>query len=135
MIELHLRIVGFATIALALLHVPFGVHLKWREDAAKLTAVNRQVFHVHTFFLCLTLVMMGVLAGFFAPLLLERTPLARLVLLGHLVFWGTRLVFQWAVYSWEHWRGKRMETVVHVVFTGVWVYLTAVYGAAWFRTH
>lgn len=129
--ELHLRIVGFATMALALMHVPFGVHLKWRADAAKLSAINRQIFHVHTFFLCLTLVMMGGLAGFYAPLLLEKSGLARLVLLGHVVFWGMRLVFQWAVYSWAHWRGKGMETVVHVVFTGVWIYFTVIYALAW----
>ena len=126
----HLRVVGASLIALAIAHLYFARHLNWKTDAARLSPVNRQVFHVHTFFICLTLVMMGVLALGFPETLTARTPLARLVLLGHTAFWAIRLLFQWFVYDTALWRGHRLNTAVHLLFTLVWVYFTFVYAVA-----
>jgi hypothetical protein len=30
-------------------------------------------------------------------------------------------------YSLEHWRGKRFETFMHILFSILWLYLTAVF--------
>ena len=54
-----LRVAGAGLILLAGLHLPIGRHLKWREEAARLSPVNASIFHVHTFFICFVLVMMG----------------------------------------------------------------------------
>jgi hypothetical protein len=47
-LTLLLRIAGSGLILLALVHIPIGRHLKWREDAARLTPVNASIFRVHT---------------------------------------------------------------------------------------
>jgi hypothetical protein len=128
----HLQIVGSSLLVLSAAHVFFGRHLDWKNDLAKLTPVNRQIFYVHTFFICLMLVMMGSLCLFFPRYLLDRTPLARLILIGLTIFWGTRLAFQWFVYDSSLWRGHRTNTIVHIVFSLLWSYYTLVFSAAYF---
>ncbi|MFU8893204.1 MAG: hypothetical protein ACNA8L_06200 [Luteolibacter sp.] len=127
LLETLLRIAGAGLILLAILHVPIGRKLRWSEDARQLTPVNRSIFHVHTFFICLVLVMMG------APCLLEPsvftvTSRAGLWLAWSIsAFWAIRLYFQWFVYPADLWRGKKMETAVHAWFTLVWTALAALF--------
>ena len=40
---------------------------------------------------------------------------------------------QWFFYSPMTWRGDRFNTSVHYVFSGTWMYLTAVFAAALWR--
>jgi hypothetical protein len=130
---LHLRIVGGMLIVLALAHPLFGIHCDWKKDAARLSPLNRQIFHVHTFFICLVLVLMGVLCLFYPQALVTPPPatqLAKLVLAGLTIFWGTRLLFQWLVYDGALWKGNRLNTTVHIVFTLLWTYFTVVFGLA-----
>ena len=53
-LEILLRIAGAGLVMLAFLHIPIGRKLRWREDGRNLSPENEQVFHVHTFFVCLT---------------------------------------------------------------------------------
>jgi hypothetical protein len=62
--------------------------------------------------------------------LLEPTRLSRAILGGLTLFWGLRLIMQWAFYSPAIWRGHRFNTVVHYVFSAMWVYITGVFGVA-----
>lgn len=127
---LHLRIVGASLLILAVAHIYFGRRLGWKDDLVKLSAINRQIFLVHAFFICLTLGLMGILAMVFPEALLSRSALGKLVLAGLVIFWGMRLIFQWFVYDAAHWRGHRGNTVVHVLFTLLWAYYTAVFAIA-----
>ena len=81
--ELHLRIAGAMQIALALLHLDFGRRFHWREELARVSLLNRQMFYVHTFFLCVVLALIGSLSLFAPAALLEPSRLARLVLGGN----------------------------------------------------
>lgn len=126
----RLRIVGSSLIVLSFAHIYFAKHLEWKKDAALLTPVNRKIFHVHVFFICLILVMMGSLCLFAPRTLLTPTPLARLILIGLVIFWATRLLFQWLVYDSSHWRGHTLNTVAHIAFTFLWTYYTLVFAAA-----
>lgn len=128
--ELHLRIAGAMQILLALLHLDFPRRFRWREELAALSLLSRQMFHVHTFFLCVVLVLFGALSLLAPEALLEPTRLSRLVLGGIAGFWALRLYCQWFVYEPRLWRGRPFETTVHVVFTLVWIYFTVVYAAA-----
>jgi len=125
--ELHLCIAGALQIALALLHIAFPRRFHWKEELARLSPLNRQIFLVHTFFICLVLVMIGSLSLLAPSALLEPTRLSRLVLGGFSAFWGLRLLCQWFVYDPALWRGQTVNTVVHVLSTLLWLYLTAVY--------
>jgi len=125
-----LRVAGALLLVLAASHALFPKRLGWKEDLERLTPLNRQVFLVHTFFIVLVVSMMGVLSLAFAELLVAPSPLARFVLAGLTLFWAARLFVQWFVYDASLWRCDRFNTMVHVVFSILWTYLTAVYGAA-----
>jgi len=128
-LEILLRIAGASQIALAFAHLSFGRRFDWRNELARLSLLNRQIFQVHCFFICLVLVMMGLL-GLCAPAaLLERSRLGLLVAAGLAVFWGIRLWMQWFVYDASLWRGKRFETAAHTAFSVLWMFYFGVYGA------
>lgn len=126
---LLLRVAGAGLILLAVLHLPIGRHLKWREDAARLTQVNAAVFHVHTFFICLVLVIMGLPCLLDPTVFLERSRAGAWMAWSYSAFWAIRLYFQWFVYRADLWRGKRMETAIHLWFTVIWTALALLFAA------
>ncbi len=125
--EWLLRTAGALQIALALLHAFFPKRFDWAVELGRLSLLNRQIFIVHTVFVCFTLLLLGSLSAFAPQALLVPTPLSRLVLAGIASFWGLRFLVQWLYYDRVLWRGHRFNTVMHGLFTGVWVYLTGVY--------
>lgn len=124
-----LRLAGAGLILLALLHIPIGRHLRWREDTARLTPVNAAVFHVHTFFICLVLAMMGLPALLDPQVFIEKSRAGAWMAWSFAAFWSVRLYFQWFVYEPGFWRGKRRETLVHWVFSCIWLSLALLFGA------
>ena len=128
--ELQLRLAGALQIALAALHVVFPKRFNWKEELGRISLLNRQMFVVHTVFICVVLVLFGSLSLLAPHALLDPTPLSRLVLGGIAAFWGLRLVVQLFVYDVRLWRGDRFNTVVHVAFCMLWAYLVAVYAGA-----
>lgn len=127
-----LRVAGAGLILLAIVHIPIGRHLKWREDVAKLTPVNASIFHVHTFFICLVLVMMGLPCLLDPSIFLEKSRAGAWLAWSFSAFWFIRLYVQWFVYQADLWRGKRMETIVHWWFTFVWTALAVLFAACGF---
>lgn len=123
---LQLKLVGFLLVVLALLHAAFAHYFNWRTEFAAVSLINRQMMYVHTFFVALMVLLMGLLCLTSAPELVG-TPLGRRVALGCGVFWLARLLIQFFGYSPELWRGKRFETAVHVVFIGFWSYLSGLF--------
>ena len=128
-LSILLRIAGAGLILLTFVHIPIGRTLNWKEDARKLSPVNEQVFHVHTFFLCLVIFMMGLPCLLMPSIFLEKSPAGFWVAGSFAVFWGARLYFQFFVYRSDLWRGKRIETFVHGLFAVIWTSLTALFGA------
>lgn len=122
-LPLLLRISGIGLLLLALSHVPIGRHLKWKEQGALLSLENEAVFHVHTFFICVTLVLMGLPAALAPEVFLEKSGMARWMAWSFCGFWLIRLYCQWFVYRRHLWRGKRLETGIHYLFTGLWLAL------------
>lgn len=134
LVHLHLGGLVMASLVVVNLFVPSRFH--WREEMARLSLVNRQIFQVHTVFLVLILALFSILLLTCARELLEPTRLSRAMLLGLTIFWGLRMVVQWCFYSSELWRGHRFNTIVHVAFSVLWVYLTSVFAAAlWVNLH
>ena len=124
--EVQLELIGFALVGLALLHVPFARYFKWRQEFAAVSLINRQMMYVHTFFIAFTVLLMGLLCLTSAAELIA-TPLGHKFALGCGAFWLARLLIQFFGYSATLWRGKRFETAVHVVFSGLWAYLSFVF--------
>lgn len=124
----QLRWAGAILLALCFLHLAFPRRFDWRRDLSQLTLLNRQMFYVHTFFVCLTVGMMGLLCLLWPHELARPSPLGKLVAAGLTLFWQVRLVVQIWVYDSSLWRGKRFETTVHGVFLGLWSYLSLLFG-------
>jgi len=126
---LHLNIIGALLIGLALLHTIFPRYFRWQTTTAALERVTREILYVHTFFIALTVLLMGLLCLCSGELLLT-TPLGQRICLGLAILWSIRLLFQFFGYSAELWRGKRFETIVHIAFSLLWLYLSAVFWLA-----
>lgn len=124
---LHLNLIGWLLMLLAFVHVIFPWYFGWKEGLAHLSLINRQMMKTHTFFIAVGVFLIGLLCASSATALIN-TPLGRKMCLGLMVFWGLRLFFQLFVYSPKLWRGKAFETLVHIVFTAFWIYMTYVFG-------
>ncbi|ANH81947.1 hypothetical protein A8C56_14085 [Niabella ginsenosidivorans] len=121
--ELQVKIAGSIMILLAVIHASFPKYFRWKEDLNFLSPVNRQMMQVHTFFVALVLLLTGVLCISSSAELIN-TPLGKSISLGIGIFWACRLLIQFFGYSSELWKGKSFETMVHIVFSLLWIYFT-----------
>ncbi|MDR6240086.1 hypothetical protein [Aureibacter tunicatorum] len=124
--EIHLKIIGVLLILLALVHAIFPKYFNWKEELKSLSLVNQQMMSIHTFFIALIVFLMGVLCLTSTHELVE-TKLGKTISMGFAVFWSVRLIFQFLGYSSKLWKGKAFETIVHISFSGLWIYLSAVF--------
>ena len=126
--DLHLKIVGYLLIVLGLGHAVFPRYFNWKEELRSLSMINRQMMVIHTFFIALTLVLMGIFCVTSSTEIVS-TNLGRRISLGFGLFWVCRLLIQFFGYSSSLWRGKKLETAAHIAFTCLWVYLSVVFVA------
>ena len=131
---LHLHVVGLVMALLVVINVIVPFRLRWSDDMATLSLVNRQIFQAHSVFLILTLGLFSALLLTCAPTLLEPTRLARAVLTGLTIFWALRMVMQWWFYNPAIWRGHRFYTAMHYLFSVTWIYVTTVFAVALWQT-
>ncbi len=124
--ELHLNVIGVILVLLAVIHGYFPRYFNWAAEFGTVSLINRQLMYVHTFFIALMLGLTGVLCITSAAELVH-TPLGNKLALGFCIFWTVRLVVQFFGYSSMLWRGKRFETVIHVLFAMLWTYLSAIF--------
>jgi hypothetical protein len=124
--EVHLKIVGSLLIALSLMHIVIPKYFKWEQELTSLSLITKQILYVHTFFIAFVVLLIGLLCLTYSYELVYD-PFGRVISLGLFGFWLTRLIFQFFVYSPKVWRGKRFETVMHIVFSFVWLYFTGVF--------
>ena len=130
--EIHLKIVGSILIALSLMHIVIPKYFKWDKELTSLSLITKQILYVHTFFIAFMVLLMGLLCLNYAHELIYD-PFGKVISLGLFGFWLTRLIFQFFVYSPKVWKGKRFETVVHMVFAITWFYFTVVFLFSYFE--
>ena len=129
---IHLKITGILLILLALIHFFFPRYFKWKQEFGSLSTFNRQMMYVHTFFITLMIFLMGLLC-LTSPIDLLTTSLGKQICLGLGIFWLARLIIQFFGYSSTLWKRKRFETSVHILFSILWTYFTAVFIWIYFR--
>lgn len=129
---LHFKIAGGLLILVSLIHLTFPKNFSWVDDLRSLSLINREMMKIHTFFIALTVFLMGLLCIFESKDLIE-TSLGKSVCLGLGIFWVIRLIIQFFGYSSEHWRGKKFETFMHIVFSFVWTYFSVLFLIAYFN--
>ena len=123
---IHLQIIGTLLILLSLIHIVFPSYFNWKKELISLSLMNRQMMGVHTFFIAFVVSLMGLLCLTASADLIE-TSLGRKVSFGLALFWSTRLFFQLFIYSPKLWKGKRFETIVHIIFTLLWLYVSSIF--------
>jgi len=123
---IHFKIIGILLIVLSLVHVIFPRYFNWEEDLKPLSLINRQMMKVHTFFIALMVFLMGLLC-FFQATALVQTDLGKIISLGFGIFWSIRSVIQFFGYSSELWKGKIFETLVHILFSSFWLYMSYIF--------
>ncbi len=124
--EAQLRIAGGLLLALAGMHGIFPRYFDWKEGLKSLSLINRQIMSIHTVFIALGVGLMGLLCLVAAPDLVH-TPLGKTVCTGLGFFWGVRLLVQFWGYSPELWRGRRLETSIHIMFIVLWGYFAGIF--------
>lgn len=121
--EFQLHLIGSLLILLALIHIIFPKYFNWKEELENLSLINKQVMQVHTFFIALTVLLMGILCVTSAIEIIT-TSLGKKVSFAFGIFWFCRLLIQFFGYSSKLWKGKTFETIVHIIFSILWIYLT-----------
>lgn len=124
--EIHIKIIGTLFILLGLVHVIFPTYFKWKTELGSLSLINKQMMYVHTFFIAFMVLLMGILCVT-SSAEIASTDLGKKIALGMAIFWGTRMLFQFFGYSSKLWKGKIFETVVHIVFSFFWIYVSTVF--------
>lgn len=124
--ELHLKIIGALSIVLASLHLIFPRYFKWKIELADVSLINKQLMYVHTFFIGLVVLLIGIFCLYSATDIVS-TRLGRQLSFGLFIFWATRLIFQFFVYSPKLWKGKKFESTIHILFSVLWIYFTIVF--------
>jgi hypothetical protein len=124
--EIHFKIIGFLLMSLALVHIIFPKYFNWKEELKSLSLINKQMMTIHTFFIALVVFLMGLLCLTSATELIE-TRLGKTISLGLGIFWSLRLIIQFFGYSTKLWKGKPFETIIHILFSGLWIYLSIIF--------
>lgn len=124
--ELHLKIIGILLMLLAFIHVYFPGYFKWKTELNVVSLINRQMMYVHAFFIAFSVFLMGVLCLTSSTELISTT-LGKRISLGLGIFWTIRFFIQLFGYSRLLWKGKPFETVIHIFFSLLWMYLGSVF--------
>lgn len=130
--ELHLNIIGYLCIALSFVHIIFPKQFNWKKEMPAISLINQQLMYVHTFFIAFVVLLMGLLCVCCSHDLVN-TKLGNQICFGLFLFWGLRLIFQFFVYSSKLWRGKTFETIIHIIFSLIWIYFTAIFYGIYFK--
>ena len=129
-----LRIAAAAQLAIALLNLFLVPLLDWKADLDRMPLLLREVFHVHCWFISITLVMFGVMTLRFADAMAASSDGAcRWLTAGIGLFWVIRAVLQVTYYSSSHWRGRPVRTAMHVALLATYGGLALVYMFSAFR--
>ncbi|MEI6534153.1 MAG: hypothetical protein WCN98_02345 [Verrucomicrobiaceae bacterium] len=131
-LELWLRIVAVAQIALAALSLCLPRIMDWKAEIARMSLLVRDVFEIHSWFISITLVIWGLLTWKFAGEVAHaQTELSRWLCAAIGIFWGIRCVLQWTHYDSSHWRGQPGRTLAHwTLFIGYAAWTTVYFMAA-----
>ena len=124
--ELQIKIIGGLLILLAFLHIFFPKYFDWKQDLGSLSLMSRQMMYVHMFFIAFGIFLLGLLCLTSSNELLKTT-FGKRVSLGLGIFWAVRLYVQFFVYSTKLWKGKPFETMVHILFSLFWTYVSTIF--------
>jgi hypothetical protein len=124
---------GAGQLALAAASLAIPRVLGWREETARLSPLTRRVFWTYAGYILGFHVAFGLLSTLRPGLLLDGSPLATGVCAFIAVYWGARLVIQFAWFRRAHVPSSLRDRLAEAALVALFVALTLIYGAAaWF---
>jgi hypothetical protein len=134
MLETLVRLAGAGQLVLVAASPAIPRVLGWREEMARgVRPLTRQVFWTWAAYVWLTHMAFGLLSTFGARLLLDRTPLARLVATFIATWWGARVVIQFTYLDRSAASGGALFRLAEAGLVSLFVALAAIYGAVAFN--
>jgi hypothetical protein len=129
-----LRIAAAAQLAIALLNLFLARLLDWKADLDRMPLLLREVFHVHGWFISITLGIFGIMTLRFTDAMAASSNEAcRWLTAGIGIFWAIRTVLQVTWYSGSHWHGRPVRTAMHFALLATYGGLALVYMFSAFR--
>src|SRR5580698_3341228 len=105
LIETGLLLAGVGQCILALVNLNIIRIMDWKADMERMPLLVREVFHIHTWFISITLMIFSALTCRFAhEIALGNDPVCRWLACAIGLFWAIRATLQVAYYSSSHWR-------------------------------
>ena len=134
-LDMGLRAAAVVQLAVAILNLFLTRIMKWEPDLQRMPLLIRQVFHIHCYFISLTLAIFGLITWRFADeMAMGANPIGVWLAAGIGIFWLVRSVMQWSHYSPEHWRGDPGRTLIHfLLFFGYGLLAVGYFAAAFWR--
>ena len=129
-----LTVAAAAQLSVAVLNLFLARLLHWRDDLKRAPLLLREVFHVHSWFITVTLVIFGAITLRCAGEL-SVEPIGRWLAAGFGVFWALRTVLQITYYSSSHWKGNTPRTVIHIILLILYGGMAGTYLCAAFLPH
>jgi hypothetical protein len=122
-----LWIAGLGQLALAFGSLAIPVVLGWREHVRRMPTLTGQIFWTYAAYIWTFHVAYGLLSTWGAHLLLDGSPLARLVAAFIATYWGARLSLQFLCLDRSAAPPGRIYVLAEVALVSLFVYLTGVY--------
>ena len=104
--------------------------LNWREELRRLSPLTRHLIWTHGVFIVITIIAFGALALINSASLATGNLLARSVCGFIAIFWGARLVLQFALFDPKPYLTRPILTIGYHGLTVVFTFLTATFGYA-----
>ena len=104
--------------------------LNWRAELRKLSPITRHLVWTHGVFIVLTIIAFAALSLINATSLATGQLLARSVCAFIAIFWGARLVLQFALFDPKPYLTTRVLAAGYHALTVVFAFLTATFGYA-----
>lgn len=124
---------GAGQLALAAASLAIPRALGWREETARLRPLTRRVFWTYAGYILGFHVAFGLISVLAPDLLLDGSPLATGVSAFIAVYWGVRLVLQFAWFRGAGVPAGLRYRLAEAALVALFVALTLIYGAAaWF---
>ena len=128
-LTLALQLCGATMIVLSFAHLYLYRLLGWKDDVAKLTPINSEIFWAHAAFIAIGIGLLGLVCGFAPSTLIEKSALARLAATCFAMCWASRLVMQFAWFRGRLSKADRVERALRVGGTLLWILYCTVFGA------
>ena len=131
-ITVGMWVVGLAQGGVTIINLSPIQMLGWKKDVDAMPLLIREVFHVHAWFISITLIIFAVLTCRFAEELAAPggLPIYRWLATAIALFWGIRTIVQLTYYSSSHWKGQPRRLAAHITLLIVYGGMSTMYAIA-----